>query len=556
MKIVFLGILYFCLSLAHADEVKIDINPSKPVAGEVFQAVFHVFSDANEQPVINFSPYKVEVVGKNNYGVKTSTIWINGKFTTSREMTIVYELAASEPGLAGLRDISVTVGSKVLRHQSLSFNVLKEPEVAADVFVMADVPKKSLYLGEGIVVRYYLYSKVPVSNLDIKKYPKLINFLKRFLQEPENTERVSVDGQLYMRTQIYGVKLFPEKIGELKVDPLQLTAAVVTSRGNDPFGGFGLSRETRQKTLSSEIIKIEVKPLPDDGKTASFTGLVGKHNFELQLTNSRLIVNEPLEVKLTVTGGGALENMEAPTILKHPDLEEFESNGDLKIQNADQATKVFDYTYLPKASFNLPSSVLTLTYFDPDTMKYVPVQLSVSEVVVAAGAQSAKKELKKNEPEATKSTPFLTPQVPPKLAGPILEGLEQWKGILKYLNIGLALTALFIALTLVMKKTSLPSFSSASIPASFKKGQFTLGEFTRWIEPLISRTGKSPLTVIKDSEMSSATKSYFIDLLNSNDYKDYSHIKGQFKFVYKSESFKELDKYIKSAGHENTSQST
>ena len=555
MKLVILSILYLCLGLARADEVKIDLNPSKPVAGEVFQAVFHVYSDSDSQPVINFSPYKVEVVGKNNYGVKTSTIWINGKFTTSREMTIVYELAASEPGLAGLRDISVTVGSKVLRHPSLSINVLKEPEVAADVFVMADVPKKSLYLGEGIVVRYYLYSKVPVSNLDIKKYPKLISFLKRFLQEPENTERVTVDGQLYMRTQIYGVKLFPEKIGELKIDPLQLTAAVVTSRGNDPFGGFGLSRETRQKTLSSEIVKIEVKPLPEEGKTAGFTGLVGKHQIDLQLTNSRLIVNEPLEVKLTVTGGGALENMEAPTILKHPDLEEFESNGDLKIQNADQATKVFDYTYLPKASFNLPPTSLSMTYFDPDSMKYVPVQLSVPEVVVAAGAQSAKKELKKEAPEASKERTFLTPQVPTKLAGPLTEAMEQWKGFLKYINIALAVAALFIALTLVMKKNNWPTFSAKTIPSSFKKGQFSFGEFTRWIEPLISRTGKSPLSVIRDSEMSSSTKTYFIDLLNSNDLKDYSHLKGQFKFVYKSESFKELDKYIKSAGNENTSQS-
>jgi hypothetical protein len=47
MKLVILGILYLCMGLARADEVKIDLNPSRPVAGEVFQAVFHVYSDSD-----------------------------------------------------------------------------------------------------------------------------------------------------------------------------------------------------------------------------------------------------------------------------------------------------------------------------------------------------------------------------------------------------------------------------------------------------------------------------------------------------------------------------
>ena len=431
MKTIFLLLSLFIMNDVFADEVKIEINPVKPVAGEMFQAVFHIYSDADEEPVINFSPYRVEVVGKNNYGVKTSTTWINGKFSSSRELTIVYDLAANEPGVAGLRDINVQIGSSNLKHPAISLNILKEPEVAADVFVMAEVPKKTLFLGEGIVVRYYLYSKVSVSNLDIKKYPKLNNFLKRFLQEPERSERVTVDGELYLRTQIYGAKLFPEKTGELRIDPLQLSATVLTSRAGDPFGSFGLGRESRVKTVSSESIKVDVVPLPDEGKTSGFTGLVGKHDFELQLNNSRLIVNEPLEVKLSVAGGGALENMEAPTILKHPDLEEFESNGDLKIQNADQATKIFEYTFLPKANLNMPAMTITLTYFDPDTMKYVPVQLSVPEIVVAGTSQAVKKELKnRDEKTENKSTPLM-PSTPEKLSGPVLDSMGSWKNFFK-----------------------------------------------------------------------------------------------------------------------------
>ena len=552
MKVLIFIILILGIQIAHSDDVKIEINPTKPVAGEMFQAIFRVYTDADEEPVINFSSYQIEVVGKNNYGVKTSTVYMNGKFSTSRELTIIYDLSGSRPGVAGLRDITVQVGSKTLRHPSLNFTILKEPEVAADVFVMADVPKKTIFLGEGIVVRYYLYSKVPVSNLDIKKYPKLNNFLKRFLQEPDRSERVTVDGQLYIRTQIYGAKLFAEKIGELKIDPLHLSATVMTSRSGDPFGSFGLGREARVKSVSSDSIKVEVRPLPEEGKTADFTGLVGKHDFELNINSSRLIVNEPLEVKLTVTGGGALENMEAPTILKQEYLEEFESNGDLKIMSADQAIKVFDYTFLPKDNFTIPASSLTLTYFDPDTMKYVPVQLAINEIVVAGAGQKEIKEPLKTEID--KETNITIPQIPSSLSGPLLEGAQSWKSYLGFFNLSLSALALIIALGIIINKQKLPSFSSQTIPTGFKKGHFKLSEFSRWMTPLISKTGKPPLSVIKDSDMSQATKMYFIELLNSNDYKDYSHTKGQFKFVYRSDSFKELDKYIQSVKNEDTTQ--
>ncbi len=552
MKVLIFIILILGIQFAHSDDVKIEINPTKPVAGEMFQAIFRVYTDADEEPVINFSSYQIEVVGKNNYGVKTSTVYMNGKFSTSRELTIIYDLSGSRPGVAGLRDITVQVGSKTLRHPSLNFTILKEPEVAADVFVMADVPKKTIFHGEGIVVRYYLYSKVPVSNLDIKKYPKLNNFLKRFLQEPDRSERVTVDGQLYIRTQIYGAKLFAEKIGELKIDPLHLSATVMTSRSGDPFGSFGLGREARVKSVSSDSIKVEVRPLPEEGKTADFTGLVGKHDFELNINSSRLIVNEPLEVKLTVTGGGALENMEAPTILKQEYLEEFESNGDLKIMSADQAIKVFDYTFLPKDNFTIPASSLTLTYFDPDTMKYVPVQLAINEIVVAGAGQKEIKEPLKTEID--KETNITIPQIPSSLSGPLLEGAQSWKSYLGFFNLSLSALALIIALGIIINKEKLPSFSSQTIPTGFKKGHFKLSEFSRWMTPLISKTGKPPLSVIKDSDMSQATKMYFIELLNSNDYKDYSHTKGQFKFVYRSDSFKELDKYIQSVKNEDTTQ--
>lgn len=553
--LIFFTILNF--SQAFANDVKIEINPPKPVMGETFQVYFRIFTESDVEPEINFSPSGVEVIGKSNQGISTRTVYANGKLTVTREMTYVYDLVASRTGTAFLRDVTIQVGGKILRPASVAIKILKEPEVMPEIFVMAEVPKKEVFLGEGIVVRYYLYSRVIANNIDVKKFPKLNNFLKRFLQDPDRSERVSVDGQLYIRNQIYAAKVFPEKTGELRIDSLQLSAMVPTVNRGDPFSNFGLSREYRNKSISSEPVKIIVKPLPEP-VPSHFTGLIGKHEFEIQFGKNKLIVNEPLEVKLTVSGGGALENLEAPAILKNQGLEEFETNGDLKISNADLATKTFDYTYLAKENLNLPASSVVLSYFDPASMKYVPITLSVPEITVAGGSAESKKNREDKAPKEVTSQkdtfntkPFVDKAQ--NLASPVFTEARDYKQWLPYINFALAGFALLVAISWVWQRPSLSFLPKNIVPSDFRNGEFSLAEFTRWMSPVIQKTGKSPITIIKESNLSEDSKSYFIDLLNSNDYKEYSSRKAPMKFTYKASYFKDLGRYIESIKNESPS---
>lgn len=557
MKILVFIIAMFVSLAALADEVKIELNPPRPVAGEVFHAYFHIFTNSEEDPSVNFSPSGLEVVGKANQGISTRTVYANGKLTVTREITVVYDLVSSKHGTAWMRDITVQLGGTTLRHPSMSVTVLREPEVAADVFVMADVPKKSLYIGEGIIVRYYLYSKVPVQNLDVKKYPKLNNFLKRFLQEPDRTERVSVDGQMYLRSQIYAAKLFPEKAGSLKVDSLSLSATYPVIRSGDPFGAFGMSRELKTRTMNSETITVEVNPLPEP-VPPHYSGLVGKHEFELQFGQSKLIVNEPLEVKLTVTGVGALENFEAPDIFKHPGLEEFESNGDLKIADANLATKIFDYTYLPKENLKLPGSQMTLSYLDAETGKYVAKTLTIPEIEVAGGNANNRKEDKTEEKIEKNDSPSpRTPERTKALAGPSFVDGFSFSDFLPYLNGTLALIAILIALSWVIKLRGLPQIGAHhQVPPVFKKGKFEFGEFARWMSPLINKTGKTPAVLIRDSNLDDDAKKYFLSILEQSEKGEFSSRKESGNYAYEHRHFKRLGRYIASASHENTEQSS
>ncbi len=554
MRLV-LAFLFFVATstLAFGDEVKVELNPERPVAGDVFQAVFRIFTESGEEPQITFTPSSLEVVGKANQGVSTRAVYANGKYTVTREVTVVYDLVASKPGVAGLRDITVQLGTQNLRHSPITLTVVREPEVAAELFVMADVPKKKILLGEGITVRYYLYNKVSFNNLDVKKYPKLNNFLKRFLQEPERTERVSVNGEIYQRTQIYAAKLFPEKVGDLKVDPLRISVTYAVSNPADPFGSFGFNRQLRTKTLSSPPVTVEVRALPAP-IPPHFTGLIGRHEFQLEFNQQKLIVNEPLEVKLTISGGGALENLEAPTILKHPGLEEFESNGDLKIADADQATKIFDYTFLAKENLTVPAGEISLSYLDPDSEKYVVTKLPVPEIVVAGGQATSAPAAPERRTEDGAKAPAAQPHAP-SLAPPVTEtraGLRTW---LPVVNTSLAVVSLLIALSFFIKKGDYRfSRRAPPIPTEFRKGDFQFGTFVKWMTPLIQRSGKSPLAIIRDSDLPEDSKAYFSELINANDSMIYSSKKTDLNFTYRAAHFKNLSRYIESAKNENPSQ--
>lgn len=551
----YLSILLILLaSFAYANEVKVEIDPQKPVAGEVFRARFTITSDVGsgaDTPLINFIPSGVEVIGKSGVSTSTRAIFSNGTYVAKKTWSSEYELSAPKVGYASLRDINIQIGNQTVRHPTVSFSVIKEPEQMAEVFVMADVPKKTIFLGEGILVRYYLYHSVRLNAFDIKKFPKLTPFLKRFLQEQDRPEYVSVNGNRYVRVQIYAARLFPEKVGQLKIDSLNVSATFLANVDpNDALSAFRSGGDVKTRSLSSEAVTIDVKPLPQP-VPEHFTGLVGKHDFELKFGTSKLIVNEPLEVKLTVTGVGALENLEAPDLIKNPGLEEFESNGDLKIANANEATKTFDYTFLAKENLKLPAKDIQLSYLDPDTEKYVVTQLKIPEIVVGGG--QTKKETSSPEKPKTKPSPKAINQIAQDFAAPLSISEEQWRKWLPFINILLAVIAIVfgIAWMLWQKKFKVVSLSR-DIPSSFKKGPFPFSEFVKWMSPLILKTGKSPLLIIKESDLSEESKRYFVDLLTANDYKDYSTRKSEMDYKYQPSYFKELSKYIESIKNESS----
>lgn len=388
MKYVFLILVAF-ITNSYAN-VSIEVIPQSPAVNEVFQILFKCSVENREDPEINFKAKNFEILDKQSQGISTRTTYQAGKITVNRELLISYTAIAKKTGTATILNPRIKLGSQMVNKSDVSFQVVAKPVGPKLVFVAAEVSKDEVYENEGITLRYYLYRKVGIQATDIKKYPKLDVFMKRYLQENENPQRVTINGDIFTRSTLYSARLYPEQPGEYEIDPLEISVSYSNDNLNAFGFGFGLStRDLVTKTIASEPLKIKVKPLPSEGRPAAFSGLVGSHKFDLVVGRTNILVNEPLEMKISVNGPGKLESLEPFKLFNTSSLERFDVKADLAIINSDNAIKTFGYTFLGKANGSVPPSEIEISYFNTDTQQYEVWKSALPEIRIAGGSVAA-----------------------------------------------------------------------------------------------------------------------------------------------------------------------
>lgn len=388
----FIGLVFLMLILiidpVFGLEATISINPEHPLAGENFNLIFNIKSNSNtsnENPTISFDPDEAEVLGRENTGLSTATTMINGKFTTSKEVVVVYDLMVNRPKKLNITDIKIESGGQTIRLKDFQVNVVSEEkrERNQDVFLMAVASKKKVYLGEGFNVDYYLYYRVPVGSQEIIEFPKLNNFTKRFQNPTDQGERVIYNGETYVRAKRYSARLFATAPGLQYVDSIKLKVQYSNSDQNSPFSGFGLSlRQYRSINLQSKKLEIEVLPIPLAGRPQNFSGLVGEHQVKLNVNENKFLVNQPIEFSLEISGEGMLESLEAPSILEHNNLENFDIKSDFEEQGMVLARKKFEYTFLPRGPLKSEEKDLEISIFNPTLSKFEIIKVKIPEIIV------------------------------------------------------------------------------------------------------------------------------------------------------------------------------
>lgn len=278
-------------------------------------------------------------------------------------------------------------------------------------FVYLDVDKTEVYEGEQITANWYIYTRANIESLDRAKFPDLKGFWKEIIEEVPALQftDVMVNGVHYRKALLASHALFPIKAGTAVIDEFKIKAKV---RMPTQFGFGGLHEFTK----SSRRQPIKVLPLPEEGKTKSFSGAVGSYQISLTTEGTSFPANQPFLVKVRFEGTGNAKLIDLPNINWPEGLEVYDTKSESKFFKEGNSYKEFDILVIPHKVGEIKIPSFDLTYFDPAQKKYITQSTQELNLQITPGAalaggsgdSSLVSQAKKNPQEASyKPQPIL-----------------------------------------------------------------------------------------------------------------------------------------------------
>lgn len=374
---------------------------------------------------------------------------VNGRRTDS--VSLLYSVVPSQAGEHVIPSITATVGNRRLSTPPLTLRVLTREQAGTSgqmgyAFLRLIVPKDTAYLGEVIPLEIQLFHAVSGDQLQTPQIQSEGFSFGPVVQSPQNpnTPPTQINNVTY-RMVGFRTTAVPVKTGRLSLGPAQCSLILhipVNNRSRNPFDdffSFGPRAERRQVTLSSPSQFLTVRPLPEEGKPAGFTGAVGQYEWTVSASPTNVMAGDPVTLNIQIVGRGALESLALPT----PDWREFKTYPPTaQIKTTDplgiEGVKIFEQVVVPQNGDVRAIPAFSFVFFDPErktyrTLQHAPIALSVRpgssptpQPVVLAG-NPASPPAETAAPGLAHIKPFLGPVAalsPPLLARPWFLALQ------------------------------------------------------------------------------------------------------------------------------------
>ena len=427
IQIIFCYICCF-ISAFHVDAQKLVVQTSKGkvYTGEVFQIAYSANGNVSgfRKPAMpDFEMYS----GPNQ---STSISMING--TVSQSITFSMMIACRKEGKFTIGPAVATIDGKNVESGQLTIEVIRgtppknqnqqqndpfsnffgsdpfsqeppqnqkqeEKQIKqGDIFVRTYSNKKKCYLGEQITVTQKVYSRLTLRAFQNFKPPAYLGFWTKD-EERKGSIMLTVenlDGVNYNVAEFSKTYLFPQKSGSLVIDPIQIDCIV---RQQAKGGGsifeqfFGGGAQDAVIKIKSKPIQIEVAVLPEKGKPDNFSGAVGKFTFSAKIDHTEVKANEPIELKLTISGSGNISLAQEPKLSFPDGFESYEPKVSENITSGGgiNGTKIYTYLVIPRRAGDFVLDKLGFSYFELEKGQYVNIPSPAFHIKVLPGDSTA-----------------------------------------------------------------------------------------------------------------------------------------------------------------------
>ena len=331
---------------------------------------------------------------------------VNGAVSSS--VTYSYVLQPKEAGKFTIGAAPIEAGGVTLKSAPVAVEVVKgttrprpqaggqddAAQIGENLFLKATVDRTHVAQGEQVNLTFKIYTRVSSANYAVEKNPTMTGFWGEDVETPKNiqTNPETLNGKQFRVGIIKRTALFPTQSGELEIGPMEVQAAVQIQdrRSTDPFESFFRDPFGRQVNyvVKSDPIKIRVDPLPPD-PPPDFKGAVGQFAMRTTVDKKTTRTNEPIDLKVTVSGTGNIKLIESPAVELPADFEQYTPKVSDNINRTGDrisGSKTFEYLLIPRYPGMKVVKPVTFSYYDPSKREYVRLHSPQIELNVEQGA--------------------------------------------------------------------------------------------------------------------------------------------------------------------------
>ncbi len=408
MKNTLLSFIFF-ISISAVAQVKFEAQTDRDTYGlnERFPIAFSINNEGDNFQGPKFPGFKAEgpFINKGN---QTSITIVNGKMTQKREIStqVIYYLTPTKKGTFTIGSATIEFNGTVYKSQPIKINITDPIQMPSypgqnprqqqnynfgeGIHLVGELSTKNPYVNEPVTVIYKLYfePRSTVGNFRNFKAPKYEDFWSQYIDMKQlRAERGKFNGKDYNMVVLRKVILYPLEAGAKKIEPFKIDvdAEVPTGR-RDWFGQYEMTAV--EKSLSTGMQTINVKPLPENGKPSSFTGAVGNFDFKVVPSKTSLKAGESLDLEVSVSGKGNLKLFTLPKPILPSALEMYDPAHNENVQTpvTGMVGKISDkYTIIPQFKGKYTIKPIEFSYYDLASKSYKTITSKEITIDVAEG---------------------------------------------------------------------------------------------------------------------------------------------------------------------------
>lgn len=383
-----LFVLTSIVTLAQNVTFKAEANRKSLAVGESLQVGFFIEADAMDYSIDSPMRYPehqgLRLVGEN----KTQNVqYVNGKGQIQDGIILIFN--AEKEGKLRIGSARIVIDGKTYSTKPIDIEVTKSgtstlsnrANTNQPVFLQTNVSNSNPYVNEQVNLTVKMFSR------DLGLLNRKRNFRQGKLEglspkmvtsRPESIKQEMVSGKPYFSEEIAKYVVFPEKEGQITIDPFSVDILVSGIYGTEAY------------EIRSNPVTIHAKGIPMEGRPKNFAGAVGDFKLKSSINKTEINANESANLKVEISGTGNFNKIALPEVKAPKNIETYapkRHNNFKTYEEGMQGSVTSEVVMVPEYGGNYTISPVEFSYFDPKKEKFVT--LKSEEVHLTVNGETA-----------------------------------------------------------------------------------------------------------------------------------------------------------------------